>query len=117
MIKFIADVNIEKLIVVELRKAGYDVTWILETDKYLEDVQILLQANIEKRILLTNDKDFGELVYRQKLLSSGIILFRVKEQDEKVKYSLLKDFLLNNKESVYHNFIVITKNKIRIIKL
>jgi predicted nuclease of predicted toxin-antitoxin system len=47
----------------------------------LADEAILEIANQENRILLTNDKDFGEIVFRQKLITSGVILFRIKGQD------------------------------------
>ena len=50
-------------------------------------------ANKEKRVLITNDKDFGELVFLQKKLSAGIILIRVRNQDVKQKLNVLKKLL------------------------
>jgi predicted nuclease of predicted toxin-antitoxin system len=114
--KFIADVNIEKNIVDELRNMSYDVKWIAEVDPYLEDTEILNIAHREDRILITNDKDFGEIVFRQKLLSSGILLLRVKGQDVKEKINLLRKILIFPDKLKGH-FVVVTGNKIRFIIL
>ena len=78
--RFLADVNIEKTIVGELRELGYDTIWVAEDTPHLDDLGIFRIAKRENRILLTNDKDFGDIVFRQKLIPSGIILFRFKGQ-------------------------------------
>ncbi len=114
--KFIADVNVEKSIVDELRNMSYDVMWIVELDPYLEDTEILKIAHRENRILVTNDKDFGEIVFRQKLLSSGILLLRVKGQRVKEKINLLHKILLHP-DKLKGYFVVVTENKIRFIRL
>jgi predicted nuclease of predicted toxin-antitoxin system len=62
MLKFIADVNIEKLIVDYLKENGYDVKWIPDYNCEILDEDLLKLANLEKRILITNDKDFGCVV-------------------------------------------------------
>jgi predicted nuclease of predicted toxin-antitoxin system len=53
-------VNVEKAIVDFLRAEGYDVKWIADFDCTLRDENLLKLANKERRILITNDKDFGE---------------------------------------------------------
>ncbi len=113
--KFLADVNIEKSIVDELRILGYDIKWIAEDNPYLDDLSIFIIAQHENRILLTNDKDFGEIVFRQKLIPSGIILFRIKGQDTKEKVKLLKKLLTSHGNKIVKHFTVITKHKFRFI--
>ena len=115
--RFLADVNIEKLIVDTLRELGYDVKWITEINIYLADNEILALANAENRILLTNDKDFGEIVFRQRLNTSGVILLRVKEQDEKIKLDLLLKLLQSKIEKIQNHFIVLTTEKFRFLKI
>lgn len=61
--KLLADEGIDKPIVDLLRLSGFDVHYILETHPGAEDEKVLQIANDEKRILITQDKDFGELVY------------------------------------------------------
>lgn len=79
-IKFLADVNVEKAVVEYLLEKKYDTKWIPEYNCEMLDDELLHWANIENRVILTNDKDFGELIFLQKKISTGIILFRVREQ-------------------------------------
>jgi predicted nuclease of predicted toxin-antitoxin system len=116
-IKFLADVNIERPIVEFLQENGYDTKWIPDLDCKMVDQQLLEMANKEKRILITNDKDFGELTFRQKRISTGIILFRVKNQKSRDKIRLLQKLLLVYGHKLKGNFIVLTQKKFRIISM
>jgi predicted nuclease of predicted toxin-antitoxin system len=61
-----------------LRQRGHDVAWTRTDTPGSSDRQVLARAETEDRILITFDKDFGELAFRAKLpASSGIILFRI----------------------------------------
>jgi len=117
IIKFIADVNVEKAIVDYLTENGYDVKWIPDYNCKILDEDLLNLANAEKRILITNDKDFGELTFLQKSLSVGIILLRVKGQCAEDKVKLIKKLLNNYSDKLLNHFIVITRKKIRIISM
>jgi predicted nuclease of predicted toxin-antitoxin system len=116
-IKFIVDVNIEKVIVDLLLENGYNVKWIPDYDCEILDADLLKMANTEKRILVTNDKDFGELTFLQKKLSTGIILIRVKGQKPQNKIKVMKKLLQNYSDKLLHHFVVVTKEKIRIIPM
>lgn len=83
----------------------------------MDDAALLTMANNEKRILITNDKDFGELVFLRKQNSVGIILIRVKGQDTKEKVELVEKLILNYKEKIPNHFSLITKTKFRFIPL
>jgi predicted nuclease of predicted toxin-antitoxin system len=74
-------------------------------------------AKDEKRILVTNDKDFGELTFLQRKLSAGIILFRINEQNVRVKITILKNMLLKYPEKFDNHFVVIARKRIRFIPL
>jgi predicted nuclease of predicted toxin-antitoxin system len=116
-IKFIADVNVEKPIVDYLSESGYDIKWIPDYNCEILDEDLLSLANNEKRILITNDKDFGELTFLQKKLSTGIILLRVKGQLSQDKVKLIRNVLRNYGDKLLNHFIVITKKKIRIVPM
>ena len=61
-----------------LRRAGHDVTWIREGSPGLSDPDVLHLAVQEQRVLITFDKDFGELAFRAGLPATcGVILFRI----------------------------------------
>ena len=61
-LKFLANVNIEKPIVDFLIEKGFDVNWVANIDKQMTDYRVCEIANNEQRIVLTNDKDFGEII-------------------------------------------------------
>jgi len=76
--RFLANENFPAEAVYALRNKGHDVAWVRTDSPGISDRKVLDRAQREDRILLTFDKDFGELAFRLKLLSlSGIILFRI----------------------------------------
>ncbi len=110
----IADEGIDKPIVDALRNAGFDVTYILETNRGAYDDLILEMANTQKRILLTQDKDFGELVYRLKYAHFGVILIRLQGYSAKFKAEIVVNMIIKHKEELIKAFTVIQQNAIRI---
>jgi len=77
-VQLLADENVPGVAVAALRKAGHDVVWIRTDAPGSSDERILERALADGRLLLTFDKDFGELVFRRGLAASrGIILFRL----------------------------------------
>ncbi len=61
-----------------LQKSGHDVVWIRTASPGISDMEVLSRAQKEKRIVITFDKDFGELAFKQKHPAvSGVILFRI----------------------------------------
>ena len=83
----------------------------------MPDEDLLQLANQEKRIFITNDKDFGDLIFLQKKLSAGAILFRVKGQKSQDKIKLMKKLLMGYRDKLLNHYVVMTKLKIRIIPL
>ena len=76
--RLLANENFPLDAVESLRAEGHDVVWIREDARGSQDDQVLARAHQEDRILLTFDKDFGELAFRSKLPStSGVVLFRI----------------------------------------
>jgi predicted nuclease of predicted toxin-antitoxin system len=116
-VRFIADVNVEKAIIDYLTENGYDTKWVADYSCEILDEDLLKLANVEKRILITNDKDFGELTFLQKSLSTGIILLRIRGQRPKDKVKLIKKLLNKHGDKLLNHFIVITKRKIRIVAM
>ena len=115
--KFLADENVEKPIVDMLRDYGHDVLYISEFMKRSIDEQLFEQANLEFRILLTNDKDFGELVYLQGKNSIGIILMRFISERSATKTKFMSHLINNFSDRLIGHFTVISEAKIRFRKL
>lgn len=76
--KLLADENMPQSAVHLLRQRGHDVRWVRTDCAGISDEEVLKLAQNDKRILVTFDKDFGELAFKSKLpTSSGIVLFRL----------------------------------------
>lgn len=76
--RLLANENFPGDAVTALRQVGNDIVWIRESLPGCSDIQVLERAQAEERLLITFDKDFGELAFRHGLPAScGIILFRI----------------------------------------
>ena len=64
--RFVADENVSRLVIAQLRAGGFDVKAISETSAAASDEEVLASANAEDCVLITEDRDFGELVIRQR---------------------------------------------------
>jgi len=115
--KFLADESVEKRVVETLRKKGYDVYYIADEEYSLPDEEILRKSNVEERILITNDKNFGELVYLEKKISSGILLLRFSTEKSEVKAKFVDTFISQFENKIPKNFVVLSKKGIRVRKL
>jgi predicted nuclease of predicted toxin-antitoxin system len=76
--RFLADENFPGEAIRQLERGGHDVVWVRTLAPGISDADIVAWAARESRIVLTFDKDFGELVWSAGLpMSSGIVLFRL----------------------------------------
>jgi len=75
----LADENIVAAVVHQLREDGWGVVWIAEIAPAIGDRDVLARAVAEDRILLTDDKDFGEIVVREGRPHRGVVLLRLAE--------------------------------------
>ena len=73
----LADEGVDRPVVERLRQDGHDVLYVAESSPSVSDEEVLEQANSRSAVLLTADKDFGELVFRQGLVHSGVVLLRL----------------------------------------
>ena len=112
--KFLADENVEKSIVDWLREEDHKVNYIAEKAPSITDKQVIKMAREGSMILLTNDKDFGELVYRQGKVPSGVLLVRARDQTSQHKVKLIDHVLNKAKEKLRNNFVVVNESGIRI---
>ena len=80
--RILANENMPSSVVASLRELGHDVLYAKELMPGADDTQILARAEQESRVLITQDKDFGELAFRFRLTSNcGIVLFRLTNDD------------------------------------
>jgi predicted nuclease of predicted toxin-antitoxin system len=80
-VRLVADESVEEPTVSALRTAGHTVLFIAETSPGIQDSSVLAIAVREGALLLTADKDFGELVFRNREPHCGVLLIRSPEDD------------------------------------
>ena len=112
--KYLADENIEYPIISILRENKVDILAVRDFMKGATDNEILEYAFKYKLLIITSDKDFGELTIRLQKPSWGIILLRNPEADCNEKADMLMVALQKLKDDALNKFIVIDKFKIRI---
>ena len=93
---------------------GHDVFSVFELARGLDDDSIIQKAYTEERILVTNDKDFGEKVFRDRQAHRGVILLRLDDERTQSKISALQRVLATYADQLEENFVVVTENKVRI---
>jgi predicted nuclease of predicted toxin-antitoxin system len=80
--KFLANENVPVETVELARQSGLDFAWVTEIQPGMDDDGMLALALAEQRVLVTFDKDFGEMAFRQgKQATCGVVLFRVRLRD------------------------------------
>ena len=116
MMKFLADENLDAPIVKELRANGFDVLFILESHSGIDDEDVLSIAKSQDRLLITQDKDFGELVFRLNQIHAGVILVRLGGISPSQKASIVTYTVLTHLNELANAFTVIQEKSIRIRK-
>ena len=115
--KLLADESVDSPIVDRLRQDGHDVGYVAELEPGISDEVVLSFANREGSVLLTADKDFGELVFRQHRINPGVILIRLAGLSPKDKAGIVASVVSERKTEILHAFTVITPKAVRIRKL
>jgi predicted nuclease of predicted toxin-antitoxin system len=83
----------------------------------MTDEEILDMAHSERRMIITNDKDFGELIFRQGRLAAGLILLRITGQRSGEKVRVMRHLLEHYSDKLSECFVVATKTEIRVLPL
>lgn len=115
--KFLADEGVDRPIVAALRELGHDVLFVAEAHPGVDDNTVLNLANQEDRILMTRDKDFGELVFRLKQVHTGIVLNRLHELASEAKVALITRVLAEHSPELYGAYTVIQPGRVRIRRM
>jgi predicted nuclease of predicted toxin-antitoxin system len=74
---WLADECVAAPLVAQLRDAGHDVLYVAELAAGLDDHQVIALAEAQGSLLLTDDKDFGDLVFRHRHSVPGIVSMRI----------------------------------------
>ena len=100
-----------------LRNQQHEVFSVFEEARGMNDDEIILKALQENWILITNDKDFGDKVYRDGRLHAGIILLRLEDERVQSKIDVLSRLIKSYPERLPNTFVVVTEKQARFVKI
>jgi predicted nuclease of predicted toxin-antitoxin system len=96
-----------------LRDKGFEVYSVYEQSRGMPDNDIIQKAYTENWILITNDKDFGDKVFRNGRLHRGVILLRLEDERSSAKIEVLSHLLERFTDRLPNAFVVVTEKQVR----
>ncbi len=96
-----------------LRTQQHDVFSVYETARGMDDDEIVHKAFVDGRILITNDKDFGEKVYRERKPHRGVVLLRLNDERAASKIDAVRRLLAGYADQLADRFVVVTETTVR----
>jgi predicted nuclease of predicted toxin-antitoxin system len=112
--RLLADENISNVVIERLRRAGFDVLSIAETQSGASDRQVFDVAAAEGRFVITEDRDFGEMVIRQRVHVRGLMLLELDRLSNVKEAELVAEALATHTDKLMGNLIVVEPTRIRI---
>ena len=114
--KFIVDVGVGRGVEDFLKENGFDVKTVRDINPKAKDSEILQIAVNEKRMMVTMDKDFGDLVYRSGKRHSGILLLRLEAATGDQKVKIVERIIRSFEKEIKDRFCVYQDDRLRIKK-
>jgi predicted nuclease of predicted toxin-antitoxin system len=112
--RFLADENVSMLVVARLRAAGLDVLAVSETRPGASDDEVLAIANGDARILITEDRDFGEMIVRQRLGVRGVVLLELDRLSNAAEAERVAATVSAHETKLPGNLVVIEPGRVRV---
>jgi len=112
-LRWLADECVYAQVVQALRTAGHDVIFALETLRQTKDVDLAKEARADRRILLTEDKDFGQIAIQLSETSPGVVLLRIAPERRNLKWPRLSEAIERYGENLHRRFTVVDEDRIR----
>jgi len=99
-----------------LRSLHHDVFSAYDEARGLDDDRIIEKANLGNYILITNDKDFGEIIFRMRKPHKGVILLRLEDERSENKIAVVHRVLELYSDKLANNFVIVTEKTVRIVE-
>ncbi len=113
-IKFLVDVGVGNKVEIWLNLKGYDTKAVRELDPRMTDTEILQIAVDENRMVITMDKDFGDLIYQMNMPHAGVILLRLDSYSSEEKTKIIQIILEEHMTKIIGKFSVYKDGRLRI---
>ncbi|MGE0822959.1 MAG: DUF5615 family PIN-like protein [Candidatus Binatia bacterium] len=96
-----------------LRNQQHEVFSVYEAARGMADEEVIQKAYNESWILVTNDKGFGEKVYRERRLHRGVVFLRLEDERTENKITVLQHLLARYADRLPDSFVVVTERRVR----
>ena len=100
-----------------LHRQGHEIFSVFDEARGIEDHEVIQKAYNESWILITNDKDFGEKVYREKHPHRGVIFMRLEDERAANKIEVLRRLLEAYEDRLADNFVVVSDTQVRFARM
>jgi predicted nuclease of predicted toxin-antitoxin system len=111
--RLIVDESTGQAVLEYLREAGHDVLAVADVMPQANDREVLARAATDQRILITNDKDFGELVFRVRHPAPGVVLLRLHDESPANRVRTVATLLGQYAGRLADHFTVATEDRVR----
>jgi predicted nuclease of predicted toxin-antitoxin system len=110
----LADKSVDQPVVERLHADGHEVVAIAEMEPSMADEAVLTMANQRRAVLLTADKDFGELVFRQGRIAAGVLLLRLAGLSPATKATMVSAVVREHGSELPEAFTMVSPGMLRI---
>jgi predicted nuclease of predicted toxin-antitoxin system len=96
-----------------LKEQGYEVFSVYDEARGIDDETVLRKAFAESWVLITNDKDFGNMVFRERRPHRGIVFLRLSDERARNKIETLRRLIEEYGDRLINRFVVVTEDQVR----
>ena len=111
--RFLVDECTGPALALWLQEHGHDVFSVYDEARGMDDRDVVQKAFAENRILITNDKDFGERIYREGHPHRGVVLLRLEDERASVKIATTRRLLASYADQLVDHYVVVTEDRVR----
>lgn len=111
--RWLADECVDAGLVARLRAAGHDVLYMAEMTPAAGDVEVIGRAQRDERLLLTEDKDFGDLVFRRRQPVPGVVLLRIDPMLRGIKGDRLDAAIERFGDDLFGRYMIVEEARFR----
>ena len=111
--KFLVDECTGPTVARWLEQQGHDVFSVYDQARGISDDRIIEIAQIEQRILITNDRGFGDKVFRERRPHHGVVFLRLADERAVNKIRVLDQLISQHGDALSDRFVVVTESRVR----
>src|SRR6266478_1992130 len=114
--KFLVDECTGPAVARWLEQRGHDLFSVYDEARGIDDNKVIEIAQAEERVLITNDRGFGEKVFRERRPHHGVVFLRLANERSANKIRVLDQLISQHSDALSSRFVVVTETRVRFAK-